>query len=119
MVDGDIQVWLDPATTTRPGFIIPYVVSGQPRNVRYRLRAIQEGAGGRAIIGQTGVVTLSANEPAALSAFKIHRREGDLPCRIIHLTKIRFFPSLHLVFVAGYVPLSGLYRKVARSSVVD
>lgn len=77
MVDGDIQVWLDPATTTRPGFIIPYVVSGQPRNVRYRLRAIQEGAGGRAIIGQTGVVTLSANEPAALSAFKIHRREGD------------------------------------------
>ncbi len=77
MADADVQVWLDAANSTRPGAVIPYVVSEQPRDVRYRLRAVQAGTQGRAVIGQTGAVRLSANVPTALSTLSISRHAGD------------------------------------------
>lgn len=77
MVDADVQVWLDTTNSTRPGVIVPYVVSDHPRDIRYRLRAVQAGGGGRAVIGQTGAVRLSANVPTALSILALSRRSGD------------------------------------------
>lgn len=81
MVDGDIQMWLDSTGPARPGFIVPYVMSDRSLTVRYRLRATRDGAGGRAIIGQTGMVTLFPGTPAPLSAFHLSR-SGVERCEI-------------------------------------
>lgn len=97
MMDADVQVWLDAATETRPGMIVPYVVSEQPRDFRYRLRAVQDGSGGRAIIGQTGAVRLSANVPAALSTIALSRSPRDR-CEIeVVLTEVGL-PERRYVF---------------------
>ncbi len=76
-VDSDMQVWLDTVERARAGMVIPYVVSDQPRQLRYRVKAVQEGGGGRSVIGQAGEVQLSADVPVALSRLSVSRRPGD------------------------------------------
>lgn len=79
--DSDVQVWLDMVERVRPGIVVPYVQSEQAQSLRYRVRVVQDGGGGRAVIGQTGAVSLLPNTPAALSRFSINRN-ADAECEI-------------------------------------
>ena len=79
--DADVQVWLDTLERTRPGAVVPYVISEESRELRYRVRAVQEGHGGRAVIGQTGTVHVFASTPAPLSLLSLNPRQGGF-CEI-------------------------------------
>lgn len=76
MADSDVQVWLDQIERMRPSMVVPYVQSEHAQSLRYRVRVVQEGSGGRAVIGQTGAVSLIPNTPAALSRFSVNRSPG-------------------------------------------
>lgn len=76
VADSDVQVWLDMVERVRPGMVVPYVQSEQKQSLRYRVRVVQEGHGGKAVIGQTGAVSLLANTPTALSRFSLNRQPG-------------------------------------------
>lgn len=76
IADSDIQVWLDTQGRVQPRTIVPYVVSQQAQELRYRVRTVQEGNGGRSVIGQSGAVTLTENSPAALSRIALSQQPG-------------------------------------------
>ncbi len=74
--DADIQVWLDTQEWVKPGTVVPYVASSHAQDLRYRIRAVQEGQSGRAVIGQTGVVHVGADTPAALTRLSLGNQPG-------------------------------------------
>ncbi|HUH60082.1 MAG TPA: hypothetical protein VL001_08385 [Candidimonas sp.] len=75
--DSDIQVWLETVSRTQPSIIIPYVKSGRDKTLRYKLRTTQESNGGRAVIGQGGMIALVADVPAPLVEMSLNRRVDD------------------------------------------
>ncbi|NLC35031.1 MAG: hypothetical protein GX772_01050, partial [Alcaligenaceae bacterium] len=81
MADSDVQVWLDTVERTRPGIVVPYVQSERAQSLRYRVRVVQDGNNGRAVIGQSGAISLFPNTPAALSQFSLSREPGA-QCKI-------------------------------------
>jgi len=96
--DADVQVWLETMERTRPVVVVPYVVSENARGVQYRIRAVQDAAGGgRAVIGQKGEIQLQAKTPAALSRFSLQRRPGD-HCEIEIILEGGDMRKRHFVF---------------------
>lgn len=64
--DADISVWLDASAGERPGVVVPYVQSSQPRALQYRLRVVQHSGGGSSTINQGGAVRVAAEQPTPL-----------------------------------------------------
>ncbi|WP_353150143.1 curli-like amyloid fiber formation chaperone CsgH [Pollutimonas bauzanensis] len=79
--DSDIQVWLETYAKTQPVVIVPYVKSSENVTLRYKVRTVKEGSGGKSVMGQGGVVSVSANVPAALSRMSLSRSPTDV-CHI-------------------------------------
>lgn len=79
--DADIQVWLETLSRTRPGVIVPYVMSTEQKQLRYQIRAVKSGKSGNSTLGQGGTVTLVPDVPKALSRMSISHATGDT-CRI-------------------------------------
>ncbi|SHI36688.1 curli-like amyloid fiber formation chaperone CsgH [Pollutimonas bauzanensis] len=79
--DSDIQVWLETFAKTQPAVIVPYVKSTENMTLRYKVRAVRQGSGGKSVLGQGGVVTIVANVPAALSRMSLNRSPAD-DCQI-------------------------------------
>jgi curli production protein len=75
--DSDIQVWLETVSRTQPSIIIPYVKSRHETTLRYKLRTIQQGSGGRAVIGQGGTIAVLADVPAPLMKMSLNRGAND------------------------------------------
>lgn len=81
VADMNLQAWLDVASGTQPGEIIPYVQSREDGAVRYQLVATRRGASGTSVINQSGDVRLKANTPTALTRFSLSVGEQD-QCKI-------------------------------------
>src|SRR3546814_171668 len=79
--DVNLQVWLETVPNTHPSVVVPYVESKEGGDVQYILKAIKQGRGGSSSIGQSGSVTVSANQPTALSRFSLSLGKSD-QCRI-------------------------------------
>ncbi len=79
--DSDIQVWLETFAKTQPVVIVPYVSSTVDVTLRYKLRTVKQSNKGKSIIGQGGVVAISANVPAALSRMSLNTSPND-ECQI-------------------------------------
>lgn len=79
--DGDIQVWLETYAKTQPVIIVPYVKSSENVTLRYKVRTVKESSSGKSVVGQGGVVSVSANIPAALSRMSLSRSPTDV-CHI-------------------------------------
>ncbi|HUG58058.1 MAG TPA: curli-like amyloid fiber formation chaperone CsgH [Candidimonas sp.] len=79
--DSDIQVWLETFSKTQPVVIVPYVKSTENVTLRYKVRTVKEGNGGKSVMGQGGVVSITANVPAALSRMSLSRSPND-ECQI-------------------------------------
>lgn len=79
--DSDIQVWLETFAKTQPVVVVPYVKSTVDITLRYKLRTVKQGNGGKSIVGQGGVVAITANVPAALSRMSLNRSPND-DCQI-------------------------------------
>lgn len=80
-VDSDMQVWLDTVNREQPAAVIPYVLSETSRELQFRLRAVSEGDGSRAIIGQSGALRVPADVPTALGRLSMTTRPGQV-CQI-------------------------------------
>lgn len=75
--DSDIQVWLETFAKTQPSVIVPYIRTNENMTLRYKVRTVKKGNGGKSVIGQGGVVTVLANVPAALSRMSLSRSPDD------------------------------------------
>ena len=80
LVDSGVQVWLDTAGS-RPAAVTPYVQSEEPGTLRYQVEVSQESPRGRSKVAQSGMVSVSPAEPAALSRFSL-TRQAESECRI-------------------------------------
>ena len=77
--DADIQVWLNNTAQAQTQVIVPYVSSSSAQDLRYRIRAVQEKDGNRAVIGQTGVIHIAADTPAAI--YPVHMYDPSQQAR--------------------------------------
>lgn len=95
--DADIQVWLNNTAQAQTQVIVPYVSSSSAQDLRYRIRAVQEKDSNRAVIGQTGVIHIAADTPAAISRLSLNRHPGER-CEIEIMLTGRNFETLRYVF---------------------
>jgi hypothetical protein len=77
MDSGDIDLWLDWQTQSRPAIIVPYVKAPEATALRYRVVLKKVARSGRAQIVQGGSVALDAGVPKALSRMAVDRAAGD------------------------------------------
>lgn len=95
IADSDVLVWLETVQATPPSVVVPYVQSEQNLSLRYRVRVVQEGRNGKAVIGQAGAINVHPNTPTALSQLRISR-QADSHCEIeITLTGNGMKPRNH------------------------
>lgn len=77
VADTDVQVWLDMVERVKPAVVVPYVQSNRTESLRFRVRVVQDGVGGRTVIGQAGAIHLSPGTPSALSRVALTRQAGS------------------------------------------
>src|SRR5690606_37962077 len=95
--DTDIQVWLETVARTQPSVIVPYVRSNQDATLRYRVRTVKEGKGGRSLVGQGGTVEVIAGVPKAVGRMSVSYGPQD-QCSIDLTLVERAVPQRHYHF---------------------
>lgn len=97
VADSDVQVWLDMVERVSPPVVVPYVQAEQAESLRFRVRVVQEGSGGRTVIGQAGSVQLVAGVPSALSRVALTRQPGS-QCNIEIVLMRNYMKEEHFRF---------------------
>lgn len=97
MADSDMHVWIDTTQHSQAAIVTPYIVSEQPRDLQFRLRAVRESSGGRSVIGQSGTIRVLAKVPAALSRLSLGG-SSDGHCEIEITLTSNDMPARHYVF---------------------
>jgi len=77
VADADIQVWLEFFNRTRPSIIVPYIQSNESRTLRYQVRTVTQGASGRSVVSQGGMVNLLPATPTPLGKLSVNADGAD------------------------------------------